>query len=379
MKILYFGTYSIDPSYPRNRVIIKGLRASGARVEECHVPLWHDPKDKNRLVSKLPVFVFSLPSLMLAWIRLTFRFFRMKRDYDVMIVGYTGHLDIFLARLLNRRRPLVFDAFLSLREALVEDRRLFRVGGLWDRVLKWLDRTAALLADRILLDTDEHIIYYASSACLSRSKFIRVFVGVEEDAFTPRKDRHLEPPMLLYFGTYLPLHGVDTIMRAAKLLEDKNVVIELIGNGPEYPKVRRLADELGLRNVRFKTKWLDTYSIADRVGVASICLGIFGEGGKARRVIPSKVFPALAMAKPLITGETPATAEVLRHGENAYLVPINNPQALARAIRILLDDNQLATNIGLGGAKTFRERFTPGAIGRELVAGLEKIVVEKGK
>jgi len=303
----------------------------------------------------------------------------MKRDYDVMIVGYTGHLDIFLARLLNRRRPLVFDAFLSLREALVEDRRLFRAGGLWDRVLKWLDRTAALLADRVLLDTDEHIIYYARSACLSRSKFIRVFVGVEEDTFTPRKDPPFEPPMLLYFGTYLPLHGVDTIMRAAKLLEDKNVVIELIGNGPEYPKARRLADELSLRNVRFETKWLDSYSIADRIGVTSICLGIFGAGRKARRVIPSKVFPALAMAKPLITGETPATAEVLRHGENAYLVPLNDPQALARAIRILLDDNQLATNIGLGGAKTFRERFTPGAIGRELIAELEKIVVEKGK
>jgi len=69
----------------------------------------------------------------------------------------------------------------------------------------------------------------------------------------------------------------------------------------------------------------------------------------------------------------------LRHGENAYLIPLNNPQALARAIRILLDDNHLAINIGLGGAKTFRERFTPAAIGRELMAELEKIVVEKGK
>ncbi|MBW1717310.1 MAG: glycosyltransferase [Deltaproteobacteria bacterium] len=379
MKILYFGTYSIGPGYPRNCVIIKGLRASGARVEECHVTLWRDPKNKNRLVSKLPTFVFFLPSLTLAWIRLTFRFLQMNRDYDVMIVGYTGHLDIFLARLLNGRRPLVFDAFLSLREALVEDRGLFRAGGLWDRVLKWLDRRAALLADRVLLDTDEHIVYYARSACLSRSKFIRVFVGVDEDIFTPRKDPPLEPPMLLYFGTYLRLHGVDTIIRAAKLLEDKNVVIELIGNGPEYPKVRRLADELGLRNVRFETKWLDSYNIADRVGVASICLGIFGTGEKARRVIPCKVFPALAMAKPLITGETPAATEALRHGDNAYLVPLNNPQALARAIQVLLDDNQLAANIGLGGAKTFQERFTPAAIGRELMAELEKIVVEKRK
>ena len=379
MKILYFGTYSIGPGYPRNRVVIKGLRVSGAMVEECHVPLWHDHKDKSRLVPKLPAFLFFLPSLALAWIRLTFRFFQMKRDYDVMIVGYTGHLDVFLARLLNWRRPLVLDAFLSLREALVEDRELFRVGGLWDRVLKWLDRTAALLADRVLLDTDEHIDYYANSVCIPHSKFIRVFVGEDEDIFTPRNHPPLEPPMVLYFGTYLPMHGVDTIIRAAKLLEDKNVVIELIGNGPEYQKVRRLADELGLGNVRFETNWLDTSSIADRVAVTSICLGIFGRGEKARRVLPCKVFPALAMAKPLITGETPAATEALRHGENAYLVPLNNPQALARAIRILLDDNQLATNIGLGGVKTFRERFTPGAIGQELIAELEKIVVEKGK
>ncbi|OPL12667.1 MAG: hypothetical protein AVO38_14775 [delta proteobacterium ML8_D] len=85
--------------------------------------MWRDPKDKVRLVSKLASSIFSLSSLTLAWIRLIFRFFRMKRDYDVMIVGYTGHLDIFLARLVNGRRPLVFNAFLSLREALIEDQR----------------------------------------------------------------------------------------------------------------------------------------------------------------------------------------------------------------------------------------------------------------
>jgi glycosyltransferase involved in cell wall biosynthesis len=231
----------------------------------------------------------------------------------------------------------------------------------------------------VLLDTDEHIDYYARSSCLSRSKFIRVFVGEDEDNFTPRNDSPPKPPMVLYFGTYLPLHGVDTIIRAAKLLRDENVVFELIGDGPEYQKTRRLVDELGLSNVRFETSWRDIHSIADRIAVSSICLGVFGAGEKARRVIPSKVFPALAMAKPLITGETPAVTEVLRHGENAYLIPLDNPWALARSIRILLADNQLAQKIGLGAAKIFRERFTPTAIGRELMRELEKIVVEQNK
>ena len=40
MRVCYFGTYSTGPGYPRNRVIIKGLRENGIEVVECHKEIW---------------------------------------------------------------------------------------------------------------------------------------------------------------------------------------------------------------------------------------------------------------------------------------------------------------------------------------------------
>ena len=46
MIVCYFGTYSKDEGYTRNRVIIKGLKENGVQVQECHVDLWKGRTDK---------------------------------------------------------------------------------------------------------------------------------------------------------------------------------------------------------------------------------------------------------------------------------------------------------------------------------------------
>ncbi|MEF9426698.1 MAG: hypothetical protein L0956_05835 [Candidatus Mariimomonas ferrooxydans] len=51
MKVCYFGTYSTGPGYPRNRVIIKGLRENRVEVIECHKEIWKDASEKIRAAS----------------------------------------------------------------------------------------------------------------------------------------------------------------------------------------------------------------------------------------------------------------------------------------------------------------------------------------
>ncbi len=60
------------------------------------------------------------------------------------------------------------------------------------------------------------------------------------------------------------------------------------------------------------------------------CLGIFGTSGKAQRVIPNKVFDALAAARAVITGDTPAAREVLTHADTAWLCPPGDPRSAGR-------------------------------------------------
>jgi glycosyltransferase involved in cell wall biosynthesis len=65
----------------------------------------------------------------------------------------------------------------------------------------------------------------------------------------------------------------------------------------------------------------------------------------ARYTSPLKLFEYMAAGKPIVASDLPALAEVLRHGENALLAEAGNPDALAAAIRRVLEDRALAERI----------------------------------
>src|SRR4029453_14248254 len=79
--------------------------------------------------------------------------------------------------------------------------------------------------------------------------------------------------------------------------------------------------------------WVEYEQLPDELRRASCALGIFGTSAKAARVIPNKVFQALACGTPVVTADTPAARELLRDGVSALLVPPGDPQALASAVR----------------------------------------------
>jgi glycosyltransferase involved in cell wall biosynthesis len=99
-----------------------------------------------------------------------------------------------------------------------------------------------------------------------------------------------------------------------------------------------------------------------------VCLGVFGTSGKAQRVIPNKVFDALATARPALTADTEGVREVLVHGDNAYLCPPGDPGALAEAITALKCDEELRNRIAQRGHELFRERFSIAALSRDAAA-----------
>src|SRR4051812_20175698 len=105
MRVCYFGTYERD--YPRNALLIEGLRQSGLTVSECHAPVWERQRDKSGLYRGMGALLTML-LLLLAYLRLTIRYLRSPA-HDVVIVGYIGQFDMPLAWLLTRLRgvPLV--------------------------------------------------------------------------------------------------------------------------------------------------------------------------------------------------------------------------------------------------------------------------------
>ena len=96
--------------------------------------------------------------------------------------------------------------------------------------------------------------------------------------------------------------------------------------------------------------------LADAMASASVCLGIFGDTEKTQRVIPNKVYEALAIGKPIITADTPAIRELLSE-EAAMLVPAANPRAIADAILALRAEPARRERLANAGAEIFQNRL----------------------
>jgi hypothetical protein len=109
LRVCYFGTYRAE--YSRNQILLEGLRRSGVEVFECHETLWRGIEDRVQTASGgwlRPGFWWRV---LRAYGRLVWHYGQLP-DHDVVMVGYPGQLDVFLARLLSwlRRKPLAWDS-----------------------------------------------------------------------------------------------------------------------------------------------------------------------------------------------------------------------------------------------------------------------------
>src|SRR5262249_6312316 len=188
---------------------------------------------------------------------------------------------------------------------------------------------------------------------------------------TPTNGR---PYTVLHFGRYIPLHGLETVVRAASLLEQSGEPCRflLVGEGEERSRIESLAREIGASTIEFHRSE-PPERLAEIVRTADLCLGIFGVSGKAGRVVPNKVYEAMAAGKPVITGDSPAAREILRDGEDCLLCERGNPAALAEAIPRVKRDGAMARRLGETGRRHFQENAATTVIGRILRERLEGV------
>ncbi len=369
MRVCYFGTY--DETFPRNKALVQGLIENGVQVAVCHARLWSGTDDKIsgvRGLQKKPLSPAFLRRVVGSYLRLL-REHRRVDPYDVMLVGYAGHVDMLVAWVLSRlrRRPLAFDAVLSLHSTIVDERKLVEPGSIVARMFWLLDKVSCSLADLVFLDTQAHIDWFSERYDLPRGRFRRVLTGAEPlgpAEGEPRVDGG--PFKVLYFGSFIPLHGVEHILGAARELRgEAGIEFHLVGDGQNYEKAQRLAQENNLSNVHFLRRIFRPSELATSFGNADVCLGHFGTSRVAERVIPQKIAISLAMGLPVLTRDSPAVREIFSPGQNIMVCQAGDPQSLAAALLALKADAALRQSIAREGHRFYWERLCPGAIGRE--------------
>lgn len=370
LHVCVFGTWRRD--YSRNRIVHEGLRRNGVRVTECHAPLWRGIEDRVaaveggfRRLGFLGRVVVAYAKALGSWL--------CAGDHDILMVGYPGQFDVFLARILAtlRGRPLVMDVFMSIW-LVAKERGL---GGVTD-ALRVVERTALSLPDRLLHDTAPYVDWLHRTHRTDPRRFRLVPTGADDRLFAPtgavpEKDGRFR---VLFHGTFIPNHGVETIVHAAHLLRDEtDVRFEFVGDGPTRPAAEEIAREHALKNVRF-TGWMDSADLAVKMETSHVCLGSFGTTPQSLMTVQNKIFEGLAMARPVISGDGPAVREALVSGRDLLLVGRRDPAELAAAILRLRDEPGLVERLAREGHARFLESYTVEAIGRTTRGWLEELL-----
>jgi glycosyltransferase involved in cell wall biosynthesis len=284
---------------------------------------------------------------------------------DALVVAYPGQLDLPAARRAARGAPVVFDPLVSAWDTEVADRGRFRQGSLAARALAAIDRRALRAADLVVADTAANGRFLRDLAGLTDSRVRVCFVGAEERLFRPRTGAP-EDFTVLFVGKLIPLHGVETVLAAARLAPELH--FRLVGSGQLEGLLAEPPSNLE------RVSWVDYELLPAELARAGCALGVFGTSAKASRVIPNKAFQALACAVPLVTADTPAARELLVDGESALLVPPGDPAALAAALRRLAADQGLRERLAAVGHRAFRMHAGEDVLGRRWRTLLEDVV-----
>ena len=366
MRVCWTGTF--EPSFERNKRLREYLEAANIDYREVRVNLW--PKDRVSAFTgaRLQVMLRMLVVYPVLLVRLL-----TAPSPDVYLVSYPGWFDVPVVKLVAfvKRRPIVFDIFISLFDTAVSDRGLAPTGSSIARLARKVDRVSMRLAQRVIADCPAHARFQADLAGLSLDRFGILYLGADESVFHPVEGVNVDDDLIVFYGTFVPLQGVEWIIRAAARLEEKRYRFRLIGGGQDKEAALRLAESLGASNLEF-VDFLPHPDLVRELAGAALCLGTFGTSDKADRVIPHKVYEGLACGRPVLTGETTAVTEVL--GQEVAVCHTGDAAALADEVALLMEDEHRRRKLASEGRARFVLDFSLKAQSERLRCELESVI-----
>ncbi len=308
MRVHVAGVALRGSGYPNAEQTINSLRRSSLYEVEDHAE-WLPPDARLwRLIGGgwLKRMVL-LAGLALRGGKQAVSLFARARKGDWAYIPYPAPFTLWwLSFIPGRMRPrCVADAYISLWDSLTRDRAREKQQGLAARAMYYVERRALRAAHRIITDTRSNSQQISADYGIETHKLCAFPLAINAIPFLLRrgdKERKANPVTVLFFGTLIPLHGVDCVLGAIEALsQDERFRFKLIGDGQQSGVVEAFFRSPSSQKAVWKREWLDLEGLAEEISSADICLGVFGGEGKAARVLPFKAYYAMAAGKPLIT------------------------------------------------------------------------------
>ncbi|MBS1787177.1 MAG: glycosyltransferase [Acidobacteria bacterium] len=182
-----------------------------------------------------------------------------------------------------------------------------------------------------------------------------VYNGVDTELFKPCFDDEPAAPTILSVARLAPVKRLSLMLRAfAKVaLQYPALRLEIVGEGQELDALTSLAAQL---NIAERVAFLGRRSRQEVAQAMQRCT-IFALPSQ-EEALGCVYLEAMATGKPIVACRNQAIAEIIRHGENGWLVEADEVDDLARGLTVLLDDASLRKRLGDAARPTMVEGFT---------------------
>lgn len=237
------------------------------------------------------------------------------------------------------------------------------------------EKRAFRSAGILIADTNAHAEYFHQTFNIQPSKIKTVYVGADTNLFFPVNKASTNNKFVVgFYGSFIPLQGVDKIIEAAYLLRHENeIVFRLVGKGRLFDQMVKRASDYDLKNIEF-VGWVDYELLNDTISQFDICLGVFGNSVKASLVVPNKVFHYAACRKPVITKQSPGIAEVFTNKSNIILCD-GSAQSIVDNIQALKQNNELKEKVANNAYTLVSGKYNQHHVAVTLLEGINKLLL----
>ncbi len=212
-------------------------------------------------------------------------------------------------------------------------------------------------AEFVATETDFSVRFIQKKFPAHAAKIHRVYNGIDAGRFAAGRAPDA-PPLLVSVGRYIEKKGFLDLIDACAALDGLPFRCLLIGQGPMEDEMRARIARLGLQGkveVAGTRNETEIAGLLARSSIFALACVTAGDGGSDN--LPTVIMEAMAAGVPVVSTATAGVPEMVVDGVTGRLVAQKSPDALARAIRELLEDPARGEQMGVAARERCRELF----------------------